>query len=225
MQRRIQETNGNWVTFQSLIQLLEVSLLYRKNLLQSSLSLLNGIRTDHLTERVDSITLEEHMLGTAKADSLCAQLTSFLSVSRSVCIGTNFQSSVFVCPSHNSFELTSDGSVNRINDTVIDFTGGTVDGQPVSLVEFFSSQSKFLVCLIHSDLRATRYTAGTHTTGNYGCMGSHTTAYSQNTLGSFHTFDVFWRGLKTNQNNLLASCSPLFCILCCEDNLTTCSSW
>ena len=74
MQRRIQETDGNRVAFQSLVQLLEISLLLGQDLLQSRFSLLYRLGADHLTECIDSVALKEHMLGTAKADSLCAKL-------------------------------------------------------------------------------------------------------------------------------------------------------
>ena len=72
MQRRIQETNGNRVAFQSLVKLLKVTLLLRKNLLQSCLSLLQSLCTDHLAECINTIALKEHVLGTAKTDTLCA---------------------------------------------------------------------------------------------------------------------------------------------------------
>ena len=55
-------------------RLLEVALLIRKDLIQSCFSLFYGIRADHLTECSDSVFLEEHMLGTAKTDTFCAQL-------------------------------------------------------------------------------------------------------------------------------------------------------
>ena len=89
MQRRIQETDGNRIALQSLIQLLEVALLLGKNLIKSSLSLLLGLGADHLAECVDTIALKEHMLGTAKADSLCAKLTRLLCICRRVGIGAH----------------------------------------------------------------------------------------------------------------------------------------
>ena len=89
VERRIQETDGNRIAFQSLVQSLEVALLHRFDLSQSSLSFLNGVRADHFTECCDSVSLEEHMLGTAQTDTFSAQLTSLLSVCRSISVCTN----------------------------------------------------------------------------------------------------------------------------------------
>ena len=126
MQRRIQETDCYRVAFQSFIQLLEVSLLLRKNLLQSCLSLLCCLCTDHLAERIDSVALEEHMLCTAKTDTLSAQLTSFDSVSRCISICTNFHGSVLVSPAHDTSELSGDCSVYSRDNAVVDCACGTV---------------------------------------------------------------------------------------------------
>src|SRR5699024_2063202 len=60
MERRVKETDRYRVAFQSLVQLLEVALLIRKDLLKSFLSLFLCLSTDHLTECVNSSLAEEH---------------------------------------------------------------------------------------------------------------------------------------------------------------------
>ena len=224
MKRRIQETDRNRVSFQSFIQLLEVALLFRKDLLQSCFSLFYCLRADHLTECVDSVAFEEHMLCTAQTDTFCAQLTCFLSVSRCICVCTNLHGSVFVSPCHDSSEFSGDGSVYSGDDSVVDVTCCTVDGDRISFVEFFACKGEFLVCFIHSDVAASGYTAGSHTTCNYCCVRGHTAANSQDTLSGFHTGDIFRRCLKTYKNDFLASCRPFYCVVSREYDLTACSS-
>ena len=56
-------------------------------LCKSSFALFNGFGADHLTESSDSVSVEEHMLGTAKTDTLCAELARLLSVRGRVGIG------------------------------------------------------------------------------------------------------------------------------------------
>ena len=137
------------------------------------------------------------MLRTAKADTLCAQFSCLCSVSWSICIGADSQSSIFVSPCHDAAELACDGSIYRRNNAVIDLTGRTVDRQPVALMVLFSGQNELLVCLVHDNLGTAGYTAGTHTAGNYSCVAGHTAADCQDTLRSLHSFDIFRRCLKT----------------------------
>ena len=127
MKWRIQETDGNWVTLECLIKSLEISLLIRKDLSECFLSLFYCIRTDHLTESSDSVFLEEHMLCTAKSDTFGTELTSLLSICRSICICSYFELSVFISPCHNTSELAGDCSINCWDKTCIDVTCSTID--------------------------------------------------------------------------------------------------
>ena len=127
MKRWIQETDGNRISFQSFIQCFEVSLLIWKNLIKSSLTLFYCIGADHLTESSNSVFLEEHMLCTAKSDTLSAKLTSFLSICRCICICTNFHCTELVSPFHNTAELTCDCSINSFDNAIVDVTGRTIN--------------------------------------------------------------------------------------------------
>ena len=86
------------------------------------LNVFNSISTNHFSECCNSFSFEEHVLCTAKTDTFCTEFTSFLSICWSISICTNFKSSVFVSPCHNSAEFTSDFSVNCWDDTIIDVT-------------------------------------------------------------------------------------------------------
>ena len=170
MKWRIQETNGNRVTLKCLIKSLEISLLIWKDLSKCFFSLFYCIRTDHLTESSDSVFLEEHMLCTAKTNTLCTKLTSFLSICRCISVCTNFKLSILVSPSHYTAELTSDCSINSWNKTIIDVTCCTIDRDLRTLCISLTCELELLVLLVHNNVATTRYTACTHTTGNYGCM-------------------------------------------------------
>ena len=123
MERRIKEADGYRVALKSLIESLEVALLIRKNLCKSSFSFLNAVSADHLTESGDSVCLEEHVLCAAKADTLGAQLTGFLSVCGCVGVGANLEGSELVSPCHDAAELACDLRVNGRDYTVVDITG------------------------------------------------------------------------------------------------------
>ena len=224
MERRIKESDCNRISFQSLVQCLEVALLIRQNLLKCCLSLLNGVRADHFAECSDSVLFKEHMLCTAETDTFCTKLSCFLCICRCVCICSYLQCSILVSPCHNSAELTSDLCINCRNLTIVNVTSCTVDRDEISLMVLFSCQCELLVLLVHRNVAASRYTACTHTTCNYRCVRCHTAADCKDTLRSLHTCDILWGCLKTYKDNLLASCIPVLSILCCKHNLTTCST-
>ncbi len=56
------------------------------------------LRQDHTPHHVDTVSLEKHMLGAAKTDTLGAQLSRFGGVLRCFGVGAHLQASVFVCP-------------------------------------------------------------------------------------------------------------------------------
>ena len=74
VERGIQEADGYRQTLHSLIELLKVALLHGQQLIESGFSLLNGVGADHLADGSDSVIVEEHVLGTAQTDALCAEL-------------------------------------------------------------------------------------------------------------------------------------------------------
>ena len=160
------------------------------------------------------------MLCTAKADALCAELNSLGCVARGVCVGANLKGSVFVGPAHDSAELACDGSVNSRDDAVIDVTGGAVDGDEIALMEGLAGEGELLVLLVHDYLGAAGDAAGTHAACNNCCMAGHTAADSQDTLRGLHAGDVLGRGLKTDKDDLLASCLPSLGVVGGEDYLT-----
>ena len=125
MQRRIQETNGYRTALECFVQASRSRpAAYGSNLSKCSFSLFNGVGADHLAECCDSVCLEEHMLGTAEADTLSAELTCLLSVMR--VYRRWYEPSdvlILVSPSHNTAELAGDGSVNGRDDAIIDVTG------------------------------------------------------------------------------------------------------
>jgi len=191
VERRIQEPNGNRGSLQCFIQSLEVTLLHWFNLCQCSFSFLYCIRADHLTECSDTVSFKEHMFCPAQTNAFCTQLARFLCISRCVSVSANLQNSVLVGPAHNSTKFASDRSIHSRDNTLVDVTGRTIDRDVISLVELLASQSEDLIGFVHYNVRATGYTASTHTTCNNGSMRSHTATNGQDTLGSLHTGDIF----------------------------------
>ena len=63
----------------------------RQDLRKRSLAALDVIGNDHLAHRLDTVGLEEHMLGAAQADALGAELDGLRGVARGVGVGADLQ--------------------------------------------------------------------------------------------------------------------------------------
>ena len=74
-----------------LIHGLEVTLLHGQDLGQRLFTLFLGVGEDHLTHGSNTIRFKEHMLGTAQADALGAELAGLGGVVGGVRIGADLQ--------------------------------------------------------------------------------------------------------------------------------------
>ena len=222
MQRRIQITHRHRTAFQCLIHALEVSLLERQNLCQCSLTLLHGIRQNHLADLRNTLRIKEHVLGTAQTNAFCTQTNRIGCILRGICIGADGQLTEAVCPCHDTAEVTAYRCFYRGDHALINLAGGAVKGNFIAFMEGIAAQGKFLCILINLDVTAAGYTAGTHTAGYYCCMGSHAAANGQDAFCCMHAFNVLRRGFQTHQNNLF----PLLLmgilrVICGKVNLTS----
>ena len=123
MQRGVQETDAHRASLQGLIELLKVTLLIGQDLVQSGLPLCNGIGADHLPESSDPLGVKEHMLGTAQANALCAQLLGLLGIGGGIGIGADLHGAVLVGQSHNAAELTGDFGIHSGDNAFINIAG------------------------------------------------------------------------------------------------------
>ena len=201
MKRRIQETDGNRVVLHHLIDALEITLLERNQLIQSLFSRFTGSGKDHFADLRDTIGIKEHMLRTAEPDSFRTQLKGIGSVLRRVRIGTYLQHAERIRPIHNTAEIAADGCIFRCNIPVIYLSGGTIKGNVIPFVIGPAAQAEYLGCFIHNNITAAGNTCGSHTSGYYGRMGSHSPAYGKDTFCGMHSFDILRRGLQTYQND------------------------
>ena len=205
VKRRIEETNGNGMSFKGFHKAFEVSLLHRFDLIKGFSAFFDGFGANHLTELVDTAGAEEHMFGTAKTDALCAEFGSAFCVGGGVCVGADVHCLIFVGKAHNSSEVTAVGICgDGLDCDVVNVTGASVKGEVVAFVEDFPAEFKEFVGFVHFDVAATGNTAGAHSAGDNRRVGGLTAANGKDTLRVFHTFDVFGRGFKTYEDDFLA---------------------
>ena len=224
MQRRVQITDGHRALTHDAVHGLEVALLERLDLGQSSFALFHGTCADHLTDGLDAVFCEEHVLGTAQADALSTQVNGLLCVTGVIRIGHDQQLTCSVCPAHEAVEVLVAGSGDGCDLLAVDVAGGAVDGDPVALDELVSVDLEGLCLFIDLHvvvIAAAGDAAGAHAAGNNGCVAGHAAADRQDALRDLHTDDVFGRGLQTDQNDLLhlAGLDLLLCLFRSEDDL------
>ena len=109
VERRIQETNGDRHAFECFHQAFEVCLLHGLDCRKCFDAFFNGLGANHFTEFIYSARSEEHVFGTNKTDTLCAEFRCALCVLRSIRIGANAECFVLVCEFHDSSEITAVG--------------------------------------------------------------------------------------------------------------------
>ena len=202
VQRRIQVTHGHRALAHDLVHGLEVTLLVGQDLGQGLLAVLHGLGHDHLAHGLDAVGLKEHMLGTAQADALGAEVHALLGVARVVGVGEDLQLTGSVGPAHEAAEVAADGGVHGGDSLSVDVAGGAVNADPVAPLVGLAGQGELLLVVVHHDVAAAGHAAGAHAAGHHGGVAGHTAAHGQDALGHGHTLDILGAGLQTDQNHL-----------------------
>ncbi len=221
MQRRIQQTDSYRTAAHCLINAFKIFCLIWLQRIQCKLSLLTVLGNTEHSDCLDALsTVEEHMLSTDKTDTFSSEFNSSSGICRRIGIGSDMESAALISPAHEGCKVAGNLSRNLLHFTSVDSTGCAIDRDCILLCECFTIDGKCLVFLIDLQFTASGYTAGTHTTCNNSCMGCHTTADSDNCLGSSHTLDILRRCLKTDKYDLLACLGSSFSLSSCEDDST-----
>ena len=219
MERRIQQADGHRATLHGLVDGLEVTLLHGLELLERLLALLQGLGNDHLADGGDAVGIKEHVLGTAQANALGAEVHSLLGVLGGVGVGAHLERAVLVSPAHEAAELTGDGGLGGGDGFAVNVAGGAVDGDPVAFLVDLAGQLKLLVGLVHLDGAAAGDAAGAHAAGDDGGVRGHAAADGEHALGVVHALDVLGRGLQAHQDDLVSLLGPLGGVVGVEDDL------
>ena len=221
VQRRVEEADRDGVAAERLVQLFEVALLHRLDLRERRFALFDGIRADHLAERRDTVGLEEHVLGTAQADALRAERSRLLRVRGGIRVRADGERLVLVGELHDAPEVTGRSIRSHRRDAfAVDVARRTVEGDDVALFVHFAFEGELLVLLIHLDVAAAGDAAGAHAARDDRRVRGHAAAHGQDALRIVHAFDVFGRGLETDEDDLFALLALLDRIFRGEHNLT-----
>ncbi len=116
-------------------------MLHRFDLVESFSSFFYGFGTNHFAELIDSAGAEEHMLGTAKTDTLRAEIRRALRVCGGIRVRSHAEFFIFIGKLHNASEITAVGiDGNGFDYTVVNLAGRTVEREFVAFVENLSAE-------------------------------------------------------------------------------------
>ena len=149
VKRRIEEADGDGIAAERLEETLEVCLLHRLDLGKRSFALLDRLCADHFTEGLDAALAEEHVLGTAEADALCAEGSRLLCILGGICVRADAERLVLIGKLHDAAEVTAVGVCgNGGDERIVDLTGGAVEGERVTFLEDFAGEGIGVPALI-----------------------------------------------------------------------------
>ena len=204
VQRRIEQSHRNRIALHNLEQTFEVAALHREQLGQSHATAGLIVGQNHLANGLDTVALEEHVLGTAQADTLGAECEGLFCILRRIGIGTNLQYRIFRSQIHQFCEVAAQVGSLRCNLSEVNLSGRTVKRDPVALLDNRIADMDRTGLVVDLQLAGTRDAALAHTACNDSRMRGHTAALGQDTCRVEHTLQILGRGFDTHQNRLLS---------------------
>src|ERR1019366_5384449 len=188
MQRRIDQANNDGIAFASLgidhrfKDTLEVATLEGKQLIESHLTVFFRLGKDHLLHNGQTLLLHEHVLGTAKTNTLRAKGDGTLRIARIVRIGPNTQAAELIGPAQQFFEVNFfiKVRVDRLDDACEDFAGCAIDRNVVTLFEYEAGRddAEEMLMFAHANTLSSCDTGEAKTTRYHSSMTGRTTTCS-----------------------------------------------
>ena len=109
---------------------------------------------------LDAVLGEEHVLGAAEADALCAEEACLPGVARNVGVGADFQPADGVDPTHELDQIRIVGlHGDGLEPAHDDAAGGSIERDPVSLAQRVTLDAQFLVGLVDDTIAGSGYAA------------------------------------------------------------------
>ena len=150
------------------------------------------------------------MFCAAKTDTLCAEVACLTGVAGSIGVSAYKCLCVLVGKIHDSGEVTVENGFGGGNLTVVYFTGGTIERDPVAFLVGLSAHFDGLGHIVDLDFAGAGNAALAHAACNHSCVGSHAAAHSQDTLSHGHTAKVLGRCFDADKDDFAFLFSPVF---------------
>ena len=127
MQRRVEQPDRHRQPRHRLEDALEVALLEGQEPIERCAASRLVVREDHLLDDRQALVAEEHVLRTAEADPLSAELARLCRVGRGVRIRVHFQAPDVVRPAEDRLEVVVEGRRHELDPAEDDAAGAAVE--------------------------------------------------------------------------------------------------
>ena len=210
VQRRIEQANRYGQPVHRFEQTFEVAALDRQQLGQRLAASGFVVGQDHFAYGLDAVAFEEHVLGTAQADTLSSEFERGLRVARRVGVRAHLQACVFVGQFHQFGEIAAHFGVDRAHFAFVDDARRSVQRNPVAFFVFFVAYGNRAGLVVDLQVAGARNAALAHAARNDGRVRSHTAARGQNAVCGVHALQVFRRGFDADEDRLFTLFGPFF---------------
>src|SRR5690606_16142841 len=150
---------------------------------------------------------EEHMLRTAEADSLAAEVDRGAAIERSFGVGPDLQAPNAVGPGHELGEVACKLGLHRGNFAEHHLAGSTIEGDDIAFPQLNITRPQQTRSIIDSQLSRACDASAPHAAGHHSGMARHAATSGENPLGGMHAVDVLGAGLDTAEDDF----PPLLC--------------
>ena len=205
MQRRIEQAHDDRQAVHGLEHAVEVARLSLEQLVDGLLADILVVVEDEGLDDLLAIA-QEHVLGTAQADALRAEVAGQLCVLGVVGVGAHTQGAELVGPLQDGVQVAGELGKHQLDGAEHHDAGGAVQRDHVAFLDDDIGAGDDGLLLLSVDLEGldAAHARGAHAAGDNGSMGGLATMAGQDALGGDHAGQVVGVGLPADEHALAA---------------------
>ena len=204
MERRIEQANGHGQPGHDAEHVDEIVTLHGQQLLQRRAAGGFVVGEDHLAHGGDAPGLEKHMLGTAQADALGAEIPRCLGVLRGVGVGAHAHASGVVGPAHEGLKIVGQFRLDHRRLALHHRAGAAVYGDDIAGQYCYARGGETPALEVDVESARAGNTGPSHAARHHRRMAGHAAAAGQDAARRVHAVDVLGAGFDAHQNHRFA---------------------
>ena len=204
MQRRIEQADGDRQAGHDGEKLGEIRALHGQKLVQSRTAASFVFSQNHLAHDMDAPALEEHVFGTAKANTFSPEGAGGTRIRRRIGIGAHGHATRRIRPGHQPAKIAGQFRLDHGHFAAHQMAGRSVDSHQIAPLQREAWTDQQFVAQINPQAPCPDDTRNAHAARHHCRMAGHAAACGQDRFRHMHPVDVFRARLDAHQNNLAA---------------------